>query len=163
MHIIILGAGRIGQFVAHSLSLDGHSVVLVDMNREKLEEASLKMDVAIKRGIGTDWKLLDELMEEAPELLLALTEDDEVNLVACTIAKSLGKIRTIARVKDSRYLRHDHYDVGHLFHVDHLVVPELLVAEQISKISMNQGLYSESFFHGGILLRTATIPTGWEY
>lgn len=162
MHIIILGAGRISQFVAQSLSLDGHSIVLVDISREKLEEMSQKMDIAIRRGVGTDWKLLNELMEENPELLLALTDDDEINLVACTIVKSLGNVRTIARIKDSNYLRHAGFDVARLFHIDHIVVPELLVANQISKILLNQGLYSESFFYGGVLLRTVIVPKDWK-
>jgi len=162
MHVVVLGAGRIGQYVAQSLSLDGHSVVLVDMRKEKLEEASQKMDVAIRRGLGTDWKLLAELMEEGPELVLALTEDDEVNFISCSIAKSLGNVRTIARIRDSRYLSCERFDVRRLFHVDHLVVPELLVTDQISKIALNKGLYSESFFHGGVLLRTIIVPDRWH-
>ena len=163
MHVVILGAGRIGQYVAQSLSLDGHSVVLVDFSKEKLQEASQKMDVAVRRGVGTDWKLLEELMEENPELLLALTEEDEVNFVACSIAKSLGNPRTIARAKDFRYVGQSRFDPERLFHVDHIVLPELLVAEQIVKIGLNQGLYSETFFHGSVLLRTIIVPKGWKY
>lgn len=162
MHIVILGAGKIGQYVAQSLSLDGHSVVLVDVRRDKLEEASQKMDVAIRRGLGTDWKLLAELMEEGPQLLLALTEDDEVNLISCAIAKSLGNIKTISRIRDSKYLSCERFDIQRLFHVDHFVVPELLTADQIIKLTLNRGLYNESFFHGGVLLRTIIVPDGWK-
>jgi trk system potassium uptake protein TrkA len=163
MHVVILGAGRIGQYVAQSLSLDGHSVVLVDMSNKKLQEASQTMDVSVRKGAGTDWKLLEELMKENPELLLALTEEDEVNFVACSIAKSLGNPRTIARAKDFRYAGNSRFDAGRLFHVDHIVLPELLVAEQIVKIGLNQGLYSETFFHGSVFLRTLAVPKGWKH
>jgi trk system potassium uptake protein len=164
MHVIVLGAGRVGQYVAQSLTLDGHSVVLVDMSKERLEEASLKSGISTKRGVGTDWRLLESLMEEGPSLLLALTNNDEINLVACAIAKSLGKnLRTVARIRDFRYLGLGHFDTGRIFHVDHLVIPELLVAEQIVKITLNKGLYSESFFHGGVLLRTVQVPLDWKH
>jgi len=163
MHVIILGAGRIGQYVAQSLSLDGHSVVLVDIQKIRLEEVSQKMDIAIKRGKGTDWQLLSDLMQENPDLVLALTDNDEVNLTSCAIAKALGQVRTIARIKNSQYLQCNQFDVRRLFHVDHLVLPELLVTEQIAKISLNKGLYSESFFHGGVLLRTLIVPENWPH
>ena len=161
MHVVILGAGRVGQHVAQSLSLDGHSVVLVDASRERLEEASMKMDVAVRKGIGTEWQLVEELMEESPELFLALTDSDEVNFVACSIAKSIGNPRTIARIRESRYLSHERFDAQRLFHVDHIVVPELLVTNQVIKIALNRGLYSESFFHGGILLRSILVSENW--
>ncbi len=163
MHIIVLGAGRIGQYVAQSLSLDGHSVVLVDPNIEKLGEVAQKIDVATKKGFATDWKLIATLMEEGPQLLLALSDNDEVNLVACQIAKSFGNVRTICRIKDSRYLGHEHLDIARLFHIDHLIFPEQLVAEQIIKIAFSQSFYHESFFHGGAILRTIQIPRGWVH
>src|SRR5581483_2320849 len=134
----------------------------VDLRKEKLQEAASRMDVGIRRGSGTDWKLLEELMEEGPELFLALSEDDEVNFVACSIAKSLGNPKTIARIQDMGYLGSPNVDPGRLFHVDHLVLPELLVAEQILKISLTSSLASETFFHGTVLLRTIKIPDSWK-
>ena len=163
MHVIVLGAGRIGQYVAQSLSQDKHSVILVDSDAARLEEANYKMDIATKKGSATDATLLASLMEDAPSLLLALTDDDESNLVACSIVKHLGQIRTICRLKESSYQQNDRVDMGRLFYVDHFVVPELIVSDQIAKIILNQGFYSESFFHGLVALRTLQIPETWKY
>jgi trk system potassium uptake protein len=171
MNIVILGAGRIGQFVARSLSQDGHNVTLVDTSRERLDEASQKMDVATRRGEATDYALLKELIRECPDLLLALTDNDEVNLVASTLARSLNTMQTgasrhlriIARLHNTHYLNYESFDIASLFHIDHIVIPDLLVASQILTVALNYGLYSESFFHGGALLRTVTLPQNWKY
>ncbi len=175
MRIIVLGAGRIGQYVAQGLLRDDHNVTLVDSRRESLDEASQKMDVAIKVGRATDVALLGELMHEHPELLLALTDNDEANIVACSIARALGSFqskvnskahsnfRTIARIQSPHYLSRDNFDLGRLFHIDHIVIPDLLVANQLATCALNYGLYSENFFHGAAHLRTIILPVHWKH
>lgn len=162
MRTVILGAGNFGQYVAESLSQDGHSVTLVDTNHDRLEEASQKMDVATKLGAASDWRILDDLMRESPELLLALTDNDEVNLVACTIAKSYGKLRCVARIQEMHHLGNFPVDIKQMFHVDHIVVPDLLVANKIIKITSNECFSNESFFQDKAHLRTITIPQTWK-
>lgn len=163
MKTVILGAGTFGQFVAESLSQDGHNVTLVDTNKERLEEASQKMDVTTRLGMASDWKLLHELMLESPELVLALTDNDEVNLVACRIAKSFGSTKCVARIQEMHHLGSFPIDIKRLFHVDDIVVPDLLVANKLIKITANECFSNESFFHDKAFMRTIKIPQEWKH
>ncbi len=90
MNIVILGAGEIGTYLAQTLSKEEHNVIMIDQDPKPLEKLARIADVATRVGSGTDWHLLEELLEQSPHLFLALSSNDETNLVACTIAKNLG-------------------------------------------------------------------------
>lgn len=164
MTIVIVGAGDVGSYVASILSKQGHNIILIDRDKPSLETANWQMDIATRHGSGTDWKLLDDMLELSPQLFISLTRDDETNLVACSIAKHLGYPKTIARVKGERFLNRTRLDFSRIFDVDYFIGPELLVAEDIVKVMMSSGsLALESFLHGAIKLRTLLVPDNWQY
>jgi|694.fasta_scaffold49778_3 trk system potassium uptake protein TrkA len=163
MSIVIVGAGDIGCYMAAMLSKEQHNVILIDKNNKILEEVAFSLDVATRQGSGTDWQLLDDLLELSPSLLIALTGDDETNLVTCSIAKHLGYPRTVARVRDNRYLNRTRLDFGRIFDIDYFLGPELLVANDILKYLINPGsLLVENFAHGAVQMRTFAVPTKWR-
>ncbi len=163
MNIVIVGAGGVGRYIATVLSKEEHNVILIDVDSKRLEKASLVMDVATRLGSGTDWQLLDDLLDLSPDFLIALTNRDETNLAACAIAKHLGYPKTIARVRDSRYLNRTRLDFAHIFEVDYFIGPELLVANDIMKYMVSPGsLAVENFAHGAVQLRTLIIPEKWK-
>ncbi|MDP1836373.1 MAG: Trk system potassium transporter TrkA [Chlamydiales bacterium] len=164
MNIVIVGAGDVGMYIAATLSKDQHNVILVDRDAKRLEQASWQMDVATRLGSATDWELLDELMELSPDVFIAVTENDETNLVASSIAKNLGYPKTMARLRDTRYFNRTRLDFGRLFDVDNLIGPELLVAHDILKYILQPGsLAVEHFAHGAVQLRTIAIPARWNH
>ncbi len=163
LSIVIVGAGEVGRYLASILSKEQHNIVLVDKDSKKLAEASFNMDVAIRQGTGTDWQLLDDLLELSPSLLIAVTNDDESNLVTCSIAKQLGYPRTVARVRDNRYLNRTRLDFARLFDVDYFIGPELLVAQDILKYMIcPASLAVENFAHGAVQMRTFAVPAKWR-
>lgn len=163
MNVVIVGAGTVGQYIASILSKESHNIILVDKDGKRLEEASWHMDIAVRQGSGTDWQLLDQLLDLSPHLFIALTDDDRTNLMACTIAKNLGYPRTIARVRDNRFLNKTRLDFGRIFDVDHFVGPELLVANEIFKNMMSPGsIRVEAYAHGAVQLRTLIVPAKWR-
>lgn len=163
MNIVIIGAGDVGRYIASMLSKEEHNIILIDKNAALLDEVSFNMDVAIRQGSGTDWQLLDDLLELSPNLLIALTNDDETNLVSCSIAKHLGYPRTVARVRDNRYLNRTRLDFARIFDVDYFIGPELLVAHDILKYMISPGsLAVEHFAHGAVQMRTFTVPQKWR-
>ncbi len=163
MNIVIIGAGGIGRYVASVLSKEEHNVILIDRNPIKLEQAAQQMDVGTRQGSGTDWQLLDSLVDLSPDYIIALTSEDETNLAACAIAKHLGYPGTIARVRDNRFLNRTRLDFAHIFEVDHFIGPELLVANDILKYIISPGsLAVENFSHGAVQLRTLAIPEKWR-
>lgn len=163
MNIVIIGAGELGTYIAMLLSKEEHNITLIDNSPEKVESISQGLDVAVRLGEGTDWQLLDELFELFPDLLIAVTDNDETNLVACTIAKNLGYPHTIARVHNEVYLNRTRLDFGRIFDVDYFIGPELLVANEVLKYLMSPGsLLVENFAHGAVQLRTIKIPEKWR-
>ncbi|NGX43496.1 MAG: Trk system potassium uptake protein TrkA [Chlamydiae bacterium] len=163
MNIVIVGAGGVGRYIASVLSKEQYNVILIDPDTKKLEKASLNIDVSTKKGSGTDWQLMDDLLDLSPDFLIALTDNDETNLVACAIAKHLGYPHTIARVRDNRFLNRTRLDFGQIFDVDYFIGPELLVANDIIKYMISPGsLAVENFAHGAVQLRTLAIPQKWK-
>jgi len=163
MNIVIIGAGNIGQYLAEILSKEQFNVTLIDKDEEALQSISESIDVAVRYGEGTDWQLLDELLEFSPDLLIAASNDDQSNLVACAIAKNLGYPRTIARISDGRFLNSTRLDFGRIFDADYFVSPELLVANDIYKFMSSPGsLAVETFAHGAVQLRTIVVPRSWR-
>lgn len=159
MNIVILGAGSIGSYLAATLSKEGHNIIIIDRDGKALERLSRSADVATRLGSGTDWSLLEELTELSPDLFIAMSSDDETNLVACTIAKNLGYPRTVARIRQNTFLDHSRLDFSRLFHVDHILGTELIVAHDIFKCIINPGNTAvENFAHGAVQMRTVIIP-----
>ncbi|MBS0621862.1 MAG: Trk system potassium transporter TrkA [Verrucomicrobia bacterium] len=164
MKVVIIGAGDIGSAIAQELSTDHHDVILVDLKRSALERAIQELDIATRLGSGTDWQLLEELKELGPDLLIAATENDETNFVCSAIAKGLAYPRTIARVRQWKYLSQTRIDCGRLFSVDHLISPELLVVQDICKDILNLGsIRVENFALGAVQMRTLIVPPKWKY
>ncbi len=163
MNIVIIGAGGLARYVASVLSKDEHNVILVDEDAKKLEKASWHIDVATRLGTATDWQLLDDILDLSPDFFIALTQDDEINLVSCAIAKHLGYPRTIARISDNRYLNRTRLDFSQIFEVDYFIGPEVLVANDIFKYMISPGsLAVENFAHGAVQLRTLEVPDSWK-
>lgn len=163
MNIVIVGAGGVGRYIALVLSKEEHNVILIDHDPAKLELVSQQLDVGIRQGSGTDWQLMDDLLDLSPDYLLAMTKEDETNLTACAIAKHLGYPNTIARVRDNRFLNRTRLDFSHIFEADHFIGPELLAANDILKYMISPGsLAVENFSHGAVQLRTLAIPDKWK-
>lgn len=163
MNIVIVGGGELGRHVASILSKEKHNIVLIDKDPKVVQLISANMDVATRVGSGTDWELLEDLLEFSPNLFIALTSNDEVNLVACTMAKQLQYPRTVCRIRKSTYLDSSRLDFSRIFDVDYFISPELLSAHDIVKNIVNpEALFVEHFAHGALQLRTIQILKNWR-
>src|SRR3989338_160005 len=163
MNIVIIGAGDIGAYTAALLSSEKHNVILVDRDRLQLEKMAHDLDIATVEGNGADWRLLEELKEHAPDLLLALTSHDETNLTIGSMAKHLGYPITVSRIRHEAYFNATRLDFGKLFHIDHFIGPELLIAQNLFKqIISPEPSSTDSFAHGSIQMHTLKIPDTWK-
>lgn len=163
MHIVILGAGKTGSYVAAILSEEGHSVTLIDQDGPLLEKLGRELDVATLHTHAPDVKTFVELLEGKPDLFLAASGDDETNVVSCCLAKQLGFPKAIARVHSPDYLEHVRFDAGKLFSVDHFIAPDVLAAQDLFKVLIHTGdIAVEHFAHGAIQMRTISIPELWD-
>lgn len=97
----MVGAGEVGSYVAERLSREGHDISVVELDAGRLRRLGDDLDVLTVRGSGTHPSTLRQAGIEDAELLVAVTSNDEVNLIASMIAKSIGVPRTIVRIEAS--------------------------------------------------------------
>ncbi len=105
MEIVLIGAGRMGQGLAGRLIEEGHSLTVVDWDADKLEHISNNLDVMTLQGNGADYESLTEAGAGEADLLIAVTNDDAVNMLCCLTARKLGVKNTVARVRTMEYYR----------------------------------------------------------
>jgi trk system potassium uptake protein TrkA len=103
MHIIIAGGGVIGSHIASLLAEEGHEVVVLEQSREALENIRRQLDVKTIQGNSATPTILKQAEAERADLVLAVTNNDETNMVTCFMAKELGAGITAARVRNPEY------------------------------------------------------------
>ena len=112
MRIVIIGAGNAGRQLAMRLCEERHSVVMVDVDAEALAQAEAGLDILTICGRGSSPAVLEEAGIDKSDLLIAVTDNDEVNILACLFANSAGVKGKIARVTNPQYIHGSrHYDL----------------------------------------------------
>lgn len=149
MRVIIVGAGEVGRSIAANLA-EGHDVVVVERDKEIVEDLTYSLDVLTIHGDGTDLSVLREAGVEEAEMLIASTDIDEINIVTCGAAKTVSDVFTIARVK-RRDLLGTWRNTNAAFNVDFMVCSDLLTAEAIFRISGVPGAQDVDSFAGGLV------------
>jgi len=157
MKIVILGAGQVGSTVANALVHEDNDITIVDNNEQRLKELQDQMDIRCVHGHASYPKVLERAGIEDADLVIALTNSDEVNMVACQIAYTLYNVPTrIARVRASEYTEH-----SELFHREHspidvLISPELLLTQYIARLIEYPGALQVMDFADGRAQLVAT-------
>ena len=163
MQIIILGAGQVGTGMAHSLSREDNDITIVDIDSERLKQLQEKLDVRTVHGHAAHPQSLIRAGIEDADLLIALTNSDETNMVACQVAYSLFNTpMKVARVRAADYLEHPElFDREHS-PIDVLISPERLVTEHIQRLIEIPGALQVLDFAGGKaqLVATRAFPDG---
>ena len=100
LHIIIVGCGKVGATLTEQLSMEGHDITLIDKNPERVHALAELYDIMGIVGNGASYSVLMEAGIENTDLLISVTESDELNLLCCTFAKRVADCSTIARVRN---------------------------------------------------------------
>ena len=103
MKIVIVGAGNAGRYLAKRLCGERHSVVMIDERIDVLQQAEASLDVMTLCGSGSAPEILEQAGTDKADLFVAVTDRDEVNIIACLLANAVGVPRKIARVGSDRY------------------------------------------------------------
>lgn len=98
MRVILVGGGKVGSFLARELVSDGHAVSIIEPSEERAQAAADDIDAVVVCGDGTDVGVLKSVDIQSADWLLAVTGLDEVNLVACQLALTLGVRKILARL-----------------------------------------------------------------
>ncbi len=103
MKVIIIGCGKVGRTLAQQLSEEQHDIILIDTNGQKLQEFTEEIDAMYLIGNGASIGIQKEAGIETADMLIAVTNSDELNLLCCLIAKKVSKCHTVARVRNPIY------------------------------------------------------------
>lgn len=134
MRIVIIGAGEVGTSLASSLVQDGHDVVVVEQNEEKVAKIENELDVMVLCGNGARPQVLEKagIGREHVDFLIACTDRDEVNILACWIARRAGVGAVISRARSLEFTDSKAWarDLG----IQAMISPERSVARQIEEL-----------------------------
>jgi len=153
MKIIIIGAGKVGFSLAQRLSSEKHDIVVIEKDSERKEIIDKYLDVMTIRGNGASPRVLEAAGVRTSDLLIAVTDLDEVNMIACMIAKKYGAKKTIARIRDSEYAEGSFEFFSSNIGIDYIINPELVTAVEISKVlKVPAALGVEDYANGKVQL-----------
>lgn len=135
MKIIILGAGQIGSNLAENLVHEGNEITVVDVASDRLNALNMSLDIRTVEGKASHPSILRKAGCNDADLLIAVTNSDEINMLACEIANTLFNTPTkIARVRDNDYLNHTQLFSNLAIPVDVTISPEQLVTDSIHRL-----------------------------
>ena len=152
LKIIIVGCGKVGANLVDQLSKEGHDITVIDKKAEKIQDITNIYDVMGLVGNGASYSTQMEAGIEETDLIIAVTDSDELNLLCCTVAKRVGKCAAIARVRTPDYSEETGYLREQL---------GLEAAREVARILyLPTALEVNSFAHGQAELVKFKVPEG---
>lgn len=140
MRVIIAGAGEVGFHLAKLLTMEGHTITVIDKDPDQLRQISNHLDLEVLNGSSTSISLLTQGKVQKADLVIGVTNSEDVNLTTCIIAKNLGAKRTVARITNVEFLtskeKLDLCNIG----IDELISPASLAAREIKRLCKESAL-----------------------
>jgi len=159
MKILIAGAGAVGFNLAKQLSKEGHDVSVIEKDQSKVKLISEKLDVSVISGIATSPKILEEAGIKNADMVLAVTNSDEINIVVCILSYNYKVKTKIARLRNPEFSGDQPFLKQNGFQIDFVVNPENITINSILDIIGTPGAnYVADFTKGDIILRGFNVP-----
>lgn len=149
MKAIIIGAGKVGFSIAQLLSNENHDVVIIEQDEERTQLVDQVLDVQVISGNGASWKVLESAGVRHADMVVAVTELDELNMIACLLSKQYGVKTTVARVRNTEYVETPHFSPESLLGIDLIINPERVTALEIAKIVANPEALNVDYYSQG--------------
>lgn len=160
LHIILVGCGKIGATIIEQLCKEGHDITVIDQSSQRIQEITNMYDVMGLTGNGASYSVQMEAGIEQADLLIAVTDSDELNLLCCTLAKQVGRCAAIARVRTPDYSKEVNY-LREKLGLAMIINPELEAANEAARIlGLPTALEVNSFAHGQAEMIKFKIPEG---
>ncbi len=161
MKIMIIGCGKVGTSLVRELSREGHEVTVIDNRAERAKGIVGDYDVMGLVGSGMDHNVLQDAGIEDTDLFIAVTGNDELNLLCCLLARKLaGQVQTIARVRSPEYSQ-TIMDLQSDLGISMIINPELAAAREVFKaISLPPTVSAETFSSDASEIFKLKIPAG---
>ncbi|NMA92083.1 MAG: Trk system potassium transporter TrkA [Firmicutes bacterium] len=153
MYIVIIGGGGVGYELARSLSESNLDVVVVEKNRAQARRLDNSLDIMVVEGNGASVTILEKAGVKKADILIAVTEIDEINIISCMLAKRFGVPITVGRVRDADYLHDSSGLTREQIGIDIVINPERATAAEISRIlHFPEASDIEYFYRGKVMM-----------
>jgi len=149
MKVLIVGAGQVGYFLCDRLSQEGHEVTLIDRNEEIIQRAQDRLNVLGVVGNGASAEVLEQAGIKDANFFIAVTDFDEVNILACLLAREYNVPTRIARTKSIEYRGERAVLSKEKLGIDLLINPDDAVAEEMVQIACSSGAFDVAEFAEG--------------
>ncbi|MGD2272315.1 MAG: Trk system potassium transporter TrkA [Desulfobacterales bacterium] len=150
MKIVIVGAGEVGFHIASRLAIENKDVVVIDKNADALRRVSDNLDVQVLQGSGSSPAILSEAGLKSADILLAVTDSDETNLVSCLVSNIISPTtKKLARLRDADFDAHYDHFRKHAPHIDTVINPEIEVVKTIDRLMKFPGAVDVAEFVDG--------------
>ncbi len=149
MHILIIGGGDIGFQLAKKLSQEKHDIVMIEKNPQQVMRASEQLDALVLAGNGASYQMLQQAGLDKIEIVAAMTDSDEANLIACKLAKKSGVRTTIARVRHPQFTRTNFILTPEEMGTDLILHPERETADAVLRLVKKSSATYVVEFEGG--------------
>ncbi len=149
MNILIVGAGQVGRFLCERLSTEGHEVTLIDRDQEQLNMAQDRLNVMVVLGNGASAETMEQAGIKEADIVMAVTDLDEVNILSCLLAREYGVGKRIARVKSIDYLSQGAVLSKDKLGIDLMINPDDAVADELANLAGRAGTFDVAEFVEG--------------
>jgi trk system potassium uptake protein TrkA len=149
MRAIIVGGGDVGSYLCRRLEEMGHSVTLLENDPTVAQQLDRELSSPVRAANGSSAEVLYANHVDGTDHFFAMTSNDQVNILAASIAKRLGASHAIARIHDNTYADYSYLNYQAQFDIDLFVNPEALAAAEIAKTIRNPGRMTMEFFGRG--------------
>lgn len=146
---MIVGAGQVGHHLCEKLSVEGQEVVLVDSDKAKLRRLEKDLNILTMHGSGASARVLEEAGIDRTDLFIAVTDSDEVNLIACIISKEYKVKSRIARVRNEDFYSYGESLTEKALDIDLLISPDIAMADEIMQLSQLSDAFAVAEFANG--------------
>ena len=158
LSIIIVGCGKVGTTLSEQLSKEGHDITIIDKHPQKVQEIASFYDIMGLAGNGASYTVQMEAGIAKADLIIAVTNSDELNLLCCTVAKQVGNCAAIARVRTPDYSSEAGY-LREKLGLAMIINPELEASKEAARILyLPTALEVNSFAHGQAELIKFKLP-----
>ena len=150
MNIVINGGGGVGEALAEILSHEHHDVTIIEPDQKRVGALLGEVDCEIVTGNGVSPAILREANVSEADIFLAVTDQDEVNLLSCLFARKAGCPRSIARVRNRAYVDDSTMSAKELG-IDQIINPDEEAAHEMARVLQNPGTTQVAPLAGGAL------------
>ena len=157
MKVIIFGAGKTGQYLTRTLTIEGHEVTVIETDSAVCSKLNSLYDISVIESNGIKKEIFNKETFDSCDLFIAVTSADELNIMSCSVAKKIGAGITVARIRNEDYGMMDDVMALESLGIDLVIHPEKEISKELLNLVALPNATDVYELYGGKILIVSTI------